>query len=170
MLSTMICLFMLFSSIFSLNYMPNYNYEKIYGNNYMEINAIEKSPDECTRIEKEISWIEVSDGCINTYDNLVECGVCLDLWGWINIDISAEIYIDWELLDITLDIDLNNVPLFETTFGLNYPPYLCAEFSGMDICVGLNELKLQEWGLSGCLEITIDGLHITLGCFELNKG
>ena len=161
-----ICLLGIISSIFAIN--PTYP-QKIYRNNYMIINSIQKSPDECIRIEKETSWIDISDGCINSSNNLIECGVCLDLWDWINIDISAELFIDWDLLDLTLTLDFNNVPLFETTFGINSPPYLCASFSGLDICIGFNDLELINWNLTGCLDLTIDGLHITLGCFDLSK-
>lgn len=113
---------------------------------------------------------EVSYGCNNYNDDEIQCCVYDDeILGFINIDGCVDLIIEWESLDITLALELNDVILFESTFGLDSPPALCTDFMGMNICLDLYDMDLVNGTLSGCVGLYIDTVNVPLGCFEIDN-
>ena len=111
----------------------------------------------------------VKDAGCQEINNVASCCAYEDI-GFINIDACANIEIDWTTLDITFSLTLNGVVLFDTTFGFDTPPALCADIFGMNICVGFTNMDLTDWVLSGCISLVIDGKKsIELGCFTLGQ-
>ena len=89
--------------------------------------------------------------------------------GFIDIDGCATMQIDWDTLDITLQLTLNGTILFETTFGFDYPPELCTDIWGVHICVILEDMKLKNWEFTGCLHVTVDNVDINFGCWDIKR-
>lgn len=112
-------------------------------------------------------------GCINTTDNEIQCcaGFEEDIWIFdVKTVACAYVDIDWEELNMTLTLELNDVILFESTFGFDTPPELCATWNGTDICLGITDMKFEDWNLSGCISIILDSTkEIELGCFDTSK-
>ena len=116
--------------------------------------------------------IESADaGCTNE-DNVISCcaGFEEELWVFdLKLEACANIELDWDNGDINLELTVNGGVLFDTTFGINHAPELCAEFLGMDICIGFTDLELDDWEFSGCVSISVNDSEIDLGCWDINK-
>ena len=109
-------------------------------------------------------------GCNNKTSNEIQCCVNIDeVIGFINIDGCADLIIDWDNLNITLALELNDVILFESTFGWNTPPELCTDIWGLHICLKLEDMTLKEGDLHGCLYLNIDNLQVEMGCFDIGQ-
>eukprot|EP00766_Chilomastix_caulleryi_P006146 gnl/Chilomastix_caulleri/81.p1 GENE.gnl/Chilomastix_caulleri/81~~gnl/Chilomastix_caulleri/81.p1 ORF type:complete len:160 (+),score=24.07 gnl/Chilomastix_caulleri/81:68-481(+) len=115
----------------------------------------------------EVETIKAETGCVDQ-DNVISCCICENI-GFINLDGCADIIVDWENLNITLQLTLNNVVLFETTFGFDTAPMLCADIWGSHICLELVNLNLDNWELTGCLDLIIDNIRVPMGCFDTTK-
>ena len=118
----------------------------------------------CSKVEETVL------GCTNE-DNEVSC--CIgetDILGWLDLVGCADLIIDWDNLDITLELELNNTVLFETTFGFDTPPELCTDIWGLNICLKLEDMDFDDWNLSGCLDLVIDNsIEVPMGCFDTSK-
>ena len=116
---------------------------------------------------------EAGAGCINHTNNEIECCAGFEDEIWIfDVRTVACAYLDinWDELNITLTLELNDVILFESTFGFDTAPELCTDFMGTHICLGLTDMKFDEWNLSGCISLTLDyNKEIDLGCFDTSK-
>ena len=78
--------------------------------------------------------------------------------------------IDWDNLDITLELELNNTVIFEVTFGFDTPPAICTDIWGVNIFLKLEDMNFDDWNLSGCLDLIIDNsTDVSMGCFETSK-
>lgn len=149
-------------------------------NSITTINSnIDDAQNTCYDVKSNENYIDFNDfistsdidygyGCNNSIENSVECCACVDP-GWLKFDGCADISIDWNDLDITLVLTLNDTILFDTTFGLDAPPALCADIWGVHICLKLEDLKLEDWEFTGCVHVTIDSIDINFGCFDLKK-
>ena len=116
---------------------------------------------------EDVEAVEAEVGCVDK-DNIISCCICQDI-GFINLDGCADIIINWDTLDLTLELTLNGVVLFETTFGFDKAPMLCADIWGSHICLQLDDLNLDNWELSGCLNLIIDDIVVPMGCFDTEK-
>ena len=115
---------------------------------------------------------EAGAGCNNDTDNQIECcaGFEEDIWIFdVKTIACADIEIDWDTLDVTVALSINDVVLFESTFGIDSPPELCTDWMGCHICLGLTDMKLEDWVFTGCVSITIDNKEIDLGCWDTSK-
>eukprot|EP00767_Chilomastix_cuspidata_P004547 gnl/Chilomastix_cuspidata/47.p2 GENE.gnl/Chilomastix_cuspidata/47~~gnl/Chilomastix_cuspidata/47.p2 ORF type:complete len:130 (+),score=26.23 gnl/Chilomastix_cuspidata/47:37-426(+) len=111
---------------------------------------------------------EGDTGCTDV-DNIVTC--CLDLEiSFIELDGCAELIIDWEMLDVEFEFFLNGVLLFDDTFGFDEPPLFCTDIWGLSICLGIEDLLYDDWVLSGCLDLVIEGAVVEIGCFSAGDG
>ena len=111
-------------------------------------------------------------GCNNETDNEIECcaGFEEELWIFdVKTVACADIQIDWDTLDIELALSVNDVVLFDTSFGLDNPPALCTDWLGAHICLGLTDLHLEDWRFTGCVSVIIDGKDIDLGCWDTSR-
>lgn len=111
-------------------------------------------------------------GCNNHTDNEIECcaGFEEDIWIFdVKTVACANIMIDWDTLNVEVQLVLNDVILFESTFGIDYPPELCTDFMGSHICLGLTDMNLEDWRFTGCVSIIVDYKEIPLGCWDTSK-
>lgn len=107
-------------------------------------------------------------GC-QEVNNVASCCAYEEI-GFITLDACANIEVDWTTLDIIFSLTLNDVVLFETTFGFDTPPALCADIFGMNVCVAFTNMNLTDWVLNGCISLIIDNSKvIELGCFTLGQ-
>ena len=107
-------------------------------------------------------------GC-QEVNNVASCCAYEEI-GFITLDACANIEIDWTTLDITFSLTLNGVVLFDTTFGFDTPPALCADIFGMNVCVAFTDMDLTDWVLNGCISLVIDSSKVVeLGCFTLGQ-
>ena len=137
----------------------------------MFLNALLLFVVSCLAFQNSKNIKEFDAGCSNE-DNTVSCCFDEDLLGFIDINGCAELTFDFETLDVTIDLVLNSKVLFETTFGLDTQPELCVDnvFGLEKICIGLTDLKLDDFVLSGCLSLIFnDKKDVEIGCFELGK-
>ena len=121
----------------------------------------------------EHSQKQLEDHVFGCTDNNNEVSCCIgetEILNWINIVGCADLIIDWDNLNITLQLELNNTVLFETTFGFNTPPEICTDIWGLYICLLLNDIDFDDWNLSGCLDLIIDySIDVPMGCFDTSK-
>ena len=114
----------------------------------------------------------IDAGCTDV-NNDIECcfGTDVDLYVFdIKLHGCADLSINWDTLDVDLELTLNDTVLFDTTFGLDRPPELCTDIWGLHVCLGLTDLMLDDWTFSGCLSVIInDSKTIDLGCFSTSK-
>ena len=125
----------------------------------------------CKYVSAYASAIDSGAGCSNKSDNEIQCCACLDnVLGFIDLDGCADLTIDWDELDITLSLELNDTVLFESTFGFDSAPELCTDLWGIHICVYLDNLDLHDWEFTGCLHVIIDNqVDINFGCWDLKR-
>ena len=125
----------------------------------------------CKYVSARATDIETGAGCSNTGDNIIDCCACVDnVIGFIDLDGCATLEIDWDTLDVTLSLELNDTVLFETTFGFDSAPSLCTDLWGIHICVDLENLDLHNWEFTGCLHVIIDNkVDINFGCWDIKK-
>ena len=125
----------------------------------------------CKYVSARANEIDTGAGCSNTSDNDIQCCACLDnVVGFIDLDGCANIYIDWDTLDVTFSLTLNGTILFESTFGIDHAPELCTDIWGVNICVELENLDLQDWEFTGCLHVIVDHkVDINFGCWDLKR-
>lgn len=115
---------------------------------------------------------EAGAGCNNNTDNEIECcaGFEEELWIFdVKTVACANIVLDWDTLNVDLQLVLNDVILFESTFGIDNPPELCTDWMGCHICLGLTDMNLEDWRFTGCVSITVDNKEIPLGCWDTSK-
>ena len=113
---------------------------------------------------------ELETGCNNHSSNEIQCCVDIeDILGFMRVDACADLFIDWENLNMTAALELNDVILFESTFGFDYPPELCTDCFGARICMNIYDMMLKNGELSGCVGIKIDNIQIELGCFSTEQ-
>lgn len=110
----------------------------------------------------------VASECVDN-DNFIQCCTEAEL-GFINLDGCADMILDWDDLDITLQLELNGVVLFDTTFGFDRQPELCVDVWGVNICLLLDNLDLDDWKMSGCLDLVVNDVVVPLGCFQSQNG
>ena len=136
----------------------------------IDLSAVAKSGLKTYHYENALRS-ESGAGCANTSNNDIDCCACIeDVLGFIDLDGCAHLYIDWDTLDVTFSLTLNDTVLFESTFGLNTAPELCTTLWGINICVYFEDMKLRNWTFEGCLHLIIDNsLDINLGCWSLSK-
>lgn len=110
-------------------------------------------------------------GCNNYNSNEIQCCTCIDnIIGFIDIDGCADIYIDWDDLDIEFVLELNDTVLFDTEFGFDHPPELCIDIWGTNYCVDFEDMNIQNGVFTGCLHLVIDNdLDINFGCWRLEN-
>ena len=111
-------------------------------------------------------------GCNNKKDNTIECCAGFDEELWIfefTQTACADVVIDWESLDVTLVLSLDNTVLFYSTFGLDNPPELCTTWKGLDVCIELTDLDLDNWRFTGCLTVKVNDKEIDLGCWDTSR-
>ena len=112
-------------------------------------------------------------GCNNNSDNQIQCCAGFDeqiLFWDVELKACADLILDWNSGDIELELTINDVVLFDTTFGVDHAPELCASIFGFDVCLALTELDLSDWEFKGCIAIVLnDEKEIDLGCWDLGK-
>lgn len=125
----------------------------------------------CKYVSSKASSIDTGAGCSNKSDDTVECCGCVDnILGFIDLDGCAVMLIDWDNLNITFELTLNDTILFESTFGFNTAPALCTTLWGVDICVEFENIELQNWEFTGCLHLIIDNkTDINFGCWDIKR-
>ena len=112
-------------------------------------------------------------GCNNSSDNQIECCAGFDeqiLFWDVELKACADLKLDWSTGEIELDLTVNDIVLFDTEFGVDHAPELCADLFGFNICLALTNLDLSDWEFKGCVAIVLnDEKEIDLGCWDLGK-
>lgn len=124
-----------------------------------------------THIYEDALRTDAGAGCANTTSNDIDCCACIeDILGFIDLDGCGHLYIDWDTLDVTFTLTLNDTVLFESTFGFDAAPELCTTLWGINICASFENMKLEDWTFEGCLHVVIDyKTDINLGCWSLSR-
>ena len=124
----------------------------------------------CSNVQNTIHVDDTVLGCTDENDEISCCIGETEILGWINLVGCADMIIDWDNLNIILQLELNGTILFETTFGFNNPPEICADIWGLHICLKLEDMEFDDWNLSGCLDLIIDdSIDVPMGCFDTSK-